>query len=73
MQECFRPSDLVRARVMALGTMREYRLTTAAPELGVVWARSLAGAPMEAQSFSAMRCPETDQSEPRKVAKLAEE
>ena len=42
--QSFRPGDLIRARVLALGTMREYRLTTAEPELGVVFARSLAGA-----------------------------
>lgn len=42
--QSFRPGDLIRARVLALGTMREYRLTTAEPELGVVFARSLVGA-----------------------------
>lgn len=44
MNQSFRPGDLVRARVLAMGTMREYRLTTAEAELGVVFARSLAGA-----------------------------
>jgi exosome complex RNA-binding protein Csl4 len=71
MPEAFRPSDLVRARVLALGSMREYRLTTAEPELGVVWARSEAGASMEALSWREMRCPASEAVERRKVAKLA--
>ena len=69
MEQCFRPGDLIQAEVLSLGTMREYFLTTAKNELGVVWARSLAGFPMEAVSFEQMRCPETSQVEKRKVAK----
>lgn len=70
MQECFCPSDLVRAQVLSLGSMREFRLSTASAELGVVWARSLAGERLEAVSWNEMRCPESKQTEPRKVAKL---
>lgn len=40
MHECFRPGDLLRATVISLGDARQYFLSTAAPELGVVWARS---------------------------------
>lgn len=38
MGECFRPGDLVRARVVSLGDARSYYLTTASNELGVVFA-----------------------------------
>jgi exosome complex component CSL4 len=68
--ECFRPGDLIRAEVLSLGTMRDYYLTTAKNELGVIWARSLAGAPLVAVSWEEMRCPVTNQTEKRKVAKL---
>jgi exosome complex component CSL4 len=70
MLDCFRPGDLIRAQVLSLGTMREFRLSTASAELGVVWARSLAGARLQAVSWNEMKCPESGQIEPRKVAKL---
>lgn len=68
MEHCFRPGDLIQAEVLSLGTMREYFLTTAKNELGVVWAHSQAGFPMEPLDFEQMRCPETSQIEKRKVA-----
>jgi exosome complex component CSL4 len=68
MDQCFRPGDLIKAEVLSLGTMREYYLTTAKSNLGVIWAQSLAGFPMIAISFEEMRCPETAQVEKRKVA-----
>lgn len=71
MSECYRPGDLVRAEVISLGTMREYGLSTNKPELGVVWARSVEGAPMEVASWREMRCPVSGQAERRKVAKMA--
>ncbi len=43
MTNCFRPGDVVKARIMSLGDARQYFLSTAAPELGVVWTRSAAG------------------------------
>lgn len=39
MFECFRPGDLVRAVVISLGDSRQYFLSTAAVELGVIIAR----------------------------------
>ena len=71
MQHCFRPGDLVRARALSLGTMREYRLSTAEDSLGVVWARSRQGSALAAISAREMQCPDTGEIEPRKVAKLA--
>ena len=70
MSECFRPGDLVLAEVLSLGTMRDYYLSTAKNELGVIWAKSLAGAAMLAISWEEMRCPVTANTEKRKVAKL---
>lgn len=40
---CFRPGDIVRAEVLSVGDARSYYLTTAKNELGVVFAKSLAG------------------------------
>lgn len=65
----FRPGDLVLAQVTSLGDARSYYLTTADVDLGVVLARSAAGAPMLPLSFEEMECPLTGATEPRKVAK----
>lgn len=43
MYDCFRPGDVVRAKVLSLGDARSYYLTTADNSLGVVHAKSLAG------------------------------
>ena len=40
---CFRPGDIVRAEVLSAGDARSYLLTTAKNELGVIFAKSLAG------------------------------
>ena len=41
--DCFRPGDVVRAKVVSLGDARSYFLSTAEKELGVVYAKSVAG------------------------------
>ncbi len=46
LQESFRPGDIVRARVISLGDARSYMLSTAAVDLGVVYAENDAGAPL---------------------------
>lgn len=67
---CFRPGDVVRARVLSLGDARSFYLSTAADDLGVVFARSEAsGAPLVAESEQRMRCPSTGAVEKRKVAR----
>ena len=43
MYKCFRPGDIVIARVISLGDAQSYLLTTAENELGVVIATSEAG------------------------------
>uniref|UniRef100_A0A7S0UPN2 S1 motif domain-containing protein n=1 Tax=Polytomella parva TaxID=51329 RepID=A0A7S0UPN2_9CHLO len=67
--DSFRPSDIVRAEILSLGDARSYYLTTARDELGVVHARSAAGASMIAVGWEEMRCPESYIVEKRKVAK----
>eukprot|EP00850_Spirogloea_muscicola_P018638 SM000173S03007 [mRNA] locus=s173:93895:95620:+ [translate_table: standard] len=54
---------------LSLGDARAYYLSTAKNELGVVYAKSLAGGVMVPVSWQEMQCPITNQREPRKVAK----
>jgi exosome complex component CSL4 len=69
MYKSFRPGDVVRAEVLSLGDSRNYLLTTAKNELGVVYAQSIAGAAMVPISWCEMQCPATSTTEHRKVAK----
>lgn len=39
MADSFRPGDIIRARVVSLGTSRQYFLSTAETDLGVCWAK----------------------------------
>ena len=67
--ECFRPGDVVRAAVLSLGDQRSYYLSTASPELGVVYALSAnSGQPLKAIDAHTLECPTTRTREPRKVA-----
>jgi hypothetical protein len=40
---CFRPGDIVKAKIISLGDARSYYLSTAENSLGVIWAESEAG------------------------------
>jgi exosome complex component CSL4 len=40
---CFRPGDIVRAEVLSVGDVRSFFLTTARNDLGVIFAKSIAG------------------------------
>lgn len=66
----FRPGDIVQAKVISLGDARSYFLSTAENELGVVFAKSEAGAPLIPVSWCEMQCEKTGAKEPRKVAKV---
>ena len=66
----FRPGDIVRAVVISLGTSRSYYLSTAKNDLGVIFARSVAGATMVPISWEFMECPKTKTKEHRKVCKI---
>ncbi|POY70006.1 hypothetical protein BMF94_6996 [Rhodotorula taiwanensis] len=66
---CFRPGDVVRAKVISLGDSRSYFLSTAANSLGVLFAVSTStGEPLEAVNWEEMRDPSTGEVEARKVA-----
>ncbi|OTB07776.1 hypothetical protein M426DRAFT_53191 [Hypoxylon sp. CI-4A] len=67
--ESFRPGDIVRAQVISLGDQANYYLSTASNELGVIMATSEAGNTMFPVSWKEYKDPETNISEPRKVAK----
>jgi exosome complex component CSL4 len=68
----FRPGDVIRAEVISLGDFRSYYLSTAKNELGVVFAKSVAGHTMIPISWEMMQCPKTKMKEYRKVAKFFE-
>lgn len=73
--EAFRVGDIVRAVVISLGDQRDYYLSTAGNEYGVLlaWSTNDSGQPggalMEPISWQEMRDPVTGKKETRKVAK----
>jgi exosome complex component CSL4 len=73
--DVFRVGDVVRAAVISLGDQRDYYLSTAGNEYGVLlaWSANESGAPggelMEPISWQEMRDPVTGRKETRKVAK----
>ncbi|CEM14002.1 unnamed protein product [Vitrella brassicaformis CCMP3155] len=69
MLECFRPTDIVKAKVVSLGDSRSFHLSTAEQDLGVVFAKSTSGHPLVALKWNEMECSKTKEREPRKVAK----
>ncbi|XP_069695772.1 exosome complex component CSL4 isoform X2 [Periplaneta americana] len=73
MIKCFRPGDIILARVLPMTEVHTYQLTTAENELGVVIAHSESGAAMVPISWTEMQCPKTYVKEPRKVAKVVPE
>lgn len=70
MYKSFRIGDIVRARVISRGDRRSYYLSTDRNELGVILATSTAGNPLIPVSWELMQCPETEEVEFRKVAKI---
>ena len=70
MFHCFRPGDIVRARVISLGGSQAYMLSTAENELGVLMVCSESGGGMTPVSWCEMQCSETGEREKRKVAKV---
>ncbi|XP_015918494.1 exosome complex component CSL4 [Parasteatoda tepidariorum] len=70
MYKCYRPGDIILAKVSSLGAMHSYNLTTAEDELGVSLALSEAGAEMIPTSWTEMMCTKTFAKESRKVAKI---
>ncbi|XP_043266358.1 exosome complex component CSL4 [Colletes gigas] len=73
MYKCFRPGDIILARVMPMTEAHVYQLSTAENELGVVIAQSEEGVAMIPISWTQMQCPKTLHKEFRKVAKVVPE
>ncbi|XP_045455365.1 exosome complex component CSL4 [Melitaea cinxia] len=74
--KCFRPGDVILARVLPMTEIHWYHLSTAENELGVVIATaegSPQGVSMLPISWSEMQCPKTLIKEPRKVARVIPE
>ncbi|KAL0811456.1 hypothetical protein ABMA28_009856 [Loxostege sticticalis] len=74
--KCFRPGDVILARVLPMTEIHWYHLSTAENELGVVIATaegSPQGVGMVPISWSEMQCPKTLVKEPRKVARVIPE
>ncbi|EHY53196.1 hypothetical protein ABEF92_002169 [Exophiala dermatitidis] len=69
MNDMYRVGDIVRAMVISLGDERNYYISTAGNEFGVVVATSDAGNAMVPASWREMRDVVTGQAESRKVAK----
>lgn len=69
MNEMFRVGDVVRAFIISLGDERNYYVSTAGNEFGVVVAQSEEGNPMIPSSWKEMRDVVTEKGEARKVAK----
>ena len=68
--DCVRPGDVLLARIHALGGEKEYILSTAETELGVVKATcESSGYDLIPVSYKEMECPVTKVKEGRKVAK----
>lgn len=66
--DCFRLGDVVRGRILSLGTGRSFYVSAAENILGVILARSESGASMTPISWTTMQCPTTKTIEKRKVA-----
>ncbi|KAL4708594.1 hypothetical protein ACJJTC_014202 [Scirpophaga incertulas] len=74
--KCFRPGDIILARVLPMTDAHWCLLSTAENELGVVTATaegSPDGVNMVPVSWSEMQCPKTLVKEPRKVARIIPE
>ncbi|XP_050543602.1 exosome complex component CSL4 [Daktulosphaira vitifoliae] len=73
MLQCFRPGDIILAKILPMTEAHTFKLTTAENELGVVIACSEYGHPMIPLSWTEMQCTKTGTVECRKVAKIVQE
>eukprot|EP01084_Bolivina_argentea_P137004 241298_1 len=70
MWKCFRPSDIIKAKIISLGNQNDYYLSTSESHFGVISATSTFGHPLKPISWNKMQCTNTNIIESRKVAKL---
>ncbi|XP_030384099.1 exosome complex component CSL4 [Scaptodrosophila lebanonensis] len=75
--KCFKPGDVILARVLNQLEQQSFLITTAENELGVVTACASdmrrIGIPMVPVGWGEMQCPQSSVKEPRKVAKVLPE
>ena len=70
MQDCFLPGDIIRAIVISLGDAKQYYLSSAAVEFGVIHALSLnTKSIMKVLSWKEIQCPKSNIKEFRKCMK----
>ncbi|PVV00496.1 hypothetical protein BB560_005119 [Smittium megazygosporum] len=67
--DSFRPGDIIRAQIISIGDQRNYYLSTAKNEYGVLFAQSEFGNTMIPISWKQMQDPKTSIVENRKCAK----
>ncbi|VVC28557.1 Hypothetical protein CINCED_3A023257 [Cinara cedri] len=70
---CFRPGDIILAKILPMTEAHTFKLTTAENELGVVIACSEYGYSMVPISWTEMQCTKTNTIEYRKVAKIVKD
>lgn len=68
--KCFRPSDIIKAKIISLGNQNDYYLSTSQPQFGVISATSSLGHTMKPIAWNKMQCMTTKIIESRKVAKV---
>eukprot|EP00820_Chromera_velia_P029815 Cvel_12671.t1-p1 / transcript=Cvel_12671.t1 / gene=Cvel_12671 / organism=Chromera_velia_CCMP2878 / gene_product=Exosome complex component CSL4, putative / transcript_product=Exosome complex component CSL4, putative / location=Cvel_scaffold837:62773-64820(+) / protein_length=195 / sequence_SO=supercontig / SO=protein_coding / is_pseudo=false len=61
--DCFRAGDLVRARILTTGDSKSFFVTTSSVDLGVVFAKSVNGFPLNPVSWDCMECSGTGRRE----------
>lgn len=69
MSNCFRPGDVIKARLTSIGDSKQYWLSTAEPALGVAWARGGDGDVLLPVAWDEMLSPATGAKQPRKAAR----
>lgn len=69
MSNCFRPGDIVKARLTSIGDSKQYWLSTAEPTLGVAWARDSKGDVMLPVAWDEVASPATGSKQSRKAAR----
>jgi exosome complex component CSL4 len=73
MSNCFRPGDVIQARLTSIGDSKQYWLSTAEPALGVAWARGSDGDVLLPVAWDEVVSPATGAKQSRKAARPADD
>ena len=68
--KCFRQNDIIKAKIISLGNLKNYYLSTVDSNFGVIIGYSIFGHKMIPISWNKMQCKQTKVIEMRKVAKI---